>query len=124
MTAGLSEEDIWVELAEFFFLDTEPTSREKEKMIANLKQAGWSAEKTRKVLTEIVAPVAGANLGFLIWPVMGEWAGFDKEMLIQRMRQASAKRSRLPAWNFMVMDWLCKRMLKQLEVESFLKDLS
>ncbi len=88
-----------------------------------LKQAGWNAEQTRKVLIELVAPAAGGNLGFLIWPVIGEWAGFDEDDICERIERRQAARERNPK-GFRLSDWWCARILKALKMDDFLLRLA
>jgi hypothetical protein len=121
--APLTEEALWLLLAELFFLDTEPEDGDFRDAAAALKGAGWTRERARSALVELVAPVAGANLGYLIWPVIGEWAGFDRVFLAARIRRSQALRQRRPRWWFWLSDWYCSRMLRALGVERLLARL-
>jgi hypothetical protein len=76
-----SEQRIWQALAELFFLDNEPQEIDFDNAAGLLKDAGWDRNKTRKMLIEFIAPVAGDNLAYLLWPVIGEWRGFDNSDL-------------------------------------------
>ncbi len=44
------------------------------------------------VLIELVAPIAGANVGYLVYPVIGEWVAFDETWLVTKVRRWQALR--------------------------------
>jgi hypothetical protein len=117
------EQAIWLTLAELFFLDAEPQQADFERALALLREAGWSRKRTRKTLIELIAPTAGANLGFLVWPVIGEWMGFDKASLCSKIHRTAALREKYPKWYFFLSDWWCARMLQDLEVERLLDQI-
>ncbi len=66
----------WLDLAELFFLDFEPDESDFENLAERLQRSGISRNLALKILTEEVAPVAGVNLGFGLYPTIGEWSGF------------------------------------------------
>lgn len=119
----IAEKQIWLALAELFFLDTEPSEMDYERVAGLLKSNGWSREKTERTLIQLIAPNYAANLGFLIYPVIGEWAGFDGKVLESRVVQSQSLRVRYPNWYFSLSDWWCRKMLKALKLESFLNRL-
>lgn len=119
-TAPLTEEGAWLLLAELFFLDTEPGESDFRLAASALKGAGWSRERVRATLIELIAPYAGANLGYLLYPVIGEWAGFDGAFLAARIRRRQSLRQRYPRWWFGLSDWYCARMLRALGLERLL----
>src|SRR5262249_38906123 len=90
--APLSEEALWLLLAELFFLDTEPADGDFRRAADALKGAGWTRERAHTTLVELIAPIAGANLGYLLWPVIGEWVGFDRAHLSAKIRRSQALR--------------------------------
>ena len=117
---GLSpeqEETLWVTLAELFFLDTETDPMGITNARRLLEVAGWDEAQTRRVLVQLIAPVAGANLGYLIWPVIGAWAGFDRASLCAKIRRRAALRALYPEWAFAAQDWYSLRMLRALGAE-------
>lgn len=116
-----SEEALWLALAELFFLDTEPDQREYEMVAVSLQKAGWTRAQTAATLTDLIAPLVGANLGYLFYPVIGAWSGFDAETLIPRIRSLKQKREMHPRWYFMLQDWNSRRMLRILEMDRLLK---
>ncbi len=121
--AEITKKQIWLALAELFFLDTEPSERDYEQVAEFLKSKGWSREKTEQTLIQLIAPNYGANVGFLIYPVLGEWAGFDSKVLEAKIVRTQNLRARYPNWYFTISDWLCRKMLKELNLESFLNRL-
>ena len=123
MRSDSSDEKIWVELAELFFLDTEFDERDFERIAKLLKDSGWSRERTEKTLVQLIAPHVAGNLGHLFWPVIGEWAGFDHDWLCARVRHSKILRTKHPDWYFMISDWWCRKMLRQLDVERLLSRL-
>ena len=123
-SAVQTEENLWLALANLFFLDSEPDQRDFDNMAEMLQQAGWSREYTRTVLTELIAPVSGKNLGWLIYPIIGgEWAGFDLETLIPEIKSMQQKRATRPRWHFMLQDMNSRRMLRLLEIDRLLHAL-
>ena len=122
--ADEQERELWVALAELFFLDTEPQDRDFDHVLRLLEAANWTPERTRATLVHLIAPAVGDNLGFLIYPVIGAWAGFDKAYLCQRVQRLSNRRSEHPKWYFWFSDWYCERMLRKLDMERLLKELA
>ena len=122
--APLSEEQVWVLLANLLFLDTEPLESEFRDAADALKRAGWTRQRVETVLIELVAPIAGANLGYLVYPVIGEWAGFDETWLVTKVRQGQARRKRLPRWWFWLSDRSMARIIRALGAERLLARLS
>ncbi len=121
MDIATTEEALWLDLANLFFLDTEPDERDFLIMAEKVRQAGWTRAQTAAILTTLIAPVAGPNLGYLLFPVIGEWAGFDAETIIPRVRSLKARRETRPHWHFMLQDWNSRRMLRLLEMDRLLR---
>lgn len=119
----LNEEDIWLALAELFFLDIEPTKKDFDRVLNLLRDNNWSARKTEATLVKFIAPHIGVNLGFLIYPTVGEWAAFDKEWLSKKIRQSILLRKNKPNWYFFISDWWCRRILYKLGLEKLLNKL-
>lgn len=117
-----TEESLWLALAELFFLDTEPGPGAYERVAELLQQAGWTRQQTRTVLIEIITPVAGANLGWLVYPVIGEWAGFSPETLLPQLRAMQQKRASRSRLRLYLQDMNSRRMLKKLEADRLLLD--
>ena len=118
------ERELWVALAELFFLDTEPQDDDFDRVLRLLLAAKWTPGRTRATLVQLIAPVAGHNLGFLIYPVIGAWSGFDKIDLCRRIEGLAEKRAKRPRWYFWLSDWYCERMLRKLGIERLLKELA
>jgi hypothetical protein len=115
------EQEIWPALADLFFLDTAVPSQQLRQVAQLLNDRGWSRQQVERTLVELVAPIAGANLGYLIYPSYGEWAGFDPDWLNERIGRRVRLRARLPRWRFWLSDFWCRRMLIQLRWERLLR---
>lgn len=122
--APLSEEEVWVLLADLLFLDTETLESEFRDAAGALNHAGWTRQRIETVLIELVAPIAGANVGYLVYPVIGEWVGFDETWLVTKVRRRQARRKRLPRWWFWLVDRNMARIIRALGAERLLIRLS
>ena len=68
----------WIHLADLLFVDTEWDERWWTSTAQWLRANGFDARAVRAILVHEVAPVAGANFGYLLYPVIPPvWAGFD-----------------------------------------------
>ena len=85
------QQKIWLTLAEQFFLDNEPQEEDFDYAAGLLKDAGGDRNKTRRILVKCIAPVAGANPGRLLWPVIGEWADFDSAHLYKKIQKGCCR---------------------------------
>ena len=72
---------VWVALSEFF-LDTELEDCDYRRIARILAQSPYAEDELRQILRFEVYPVCHWNL----WPVAGEWAGFNQEWLIASIR--------------------------------------
>ena len=117
------DEILWIALAELFFLDTDPDEKNFLRVADLLRQSKWSREQTQEILIKYIAPNAGKNLGFLVYPVIGEWAGFDQDRLCDQIKRSKAMRAKRPGWYFLISDWWCKRILRRLGVERLLIEI-
>lgn len=116
-----SEKEIWVGLSELFFLDDEPQPYQFQRVADLLKNSGVNRRATEQLLIQLIAPIPGANFGYLIYPpVAPEWSGFDRTALCDKIKKRKALRAGLPSWRFIISDWWSKRMLKSLEWERLL----
>jgi hypothetical protein len=111
---------LWLDLAELFFLDTEPSGRDYETLADRLKELGLDRSEVERMLIFEVAPIAGANLGYLLWPVIGEWAAIDQDHLCSLIEGYLARRARRPRWFYLGQDWWMQRMVRRLEPERLL----
>ncbi len=118
----ISEVDkkIWIQLAELFFLDTEMDDLDFKNMADILNLNDWSKQKTEQVLIEYITPVAGANVGYLLWPVIGEWSGFSPDPMVRDIEKIISKRQSKPKYYFLISDWWCKNMLYKLNLKRLL----
>jgi hypothetical protein len=112
--------DVWLELAELFFLDTEHDDAWYEAVAKKLQARGLGKTDVERILICEVAPIAGANLGYLVWPVIGEWAGFDREHLCGKIEGYLDRRARRPRWFYLGQDWWMRRMVRKLAPERLL----
>jgi hypothetical protein len=114
------ENEICPLLADLFFLDTEPQPVWFENAARRLKDRGWSRQQVELTLIEQVAPVAGANLGYLLWPIIGQWAYFDADWLNERIDRHQRLRAVSPRWRVRLSDFWSRHMLKQLKWQRLL----
>jgi hypothetical protein len=114
------QSDVWLELAELFFLDTEHDDAWYQAVAKKLSERGLSKGKVERILIDEVAPIAGANCGYLIWPVIGEWAGFDREQLCSDIETYLDRRARRPRWFYLGQHWWMRRMVAMLAPERLL----
>jgi hypothetical protein len=114
------QDDVWIELADLFFLDTEHPIEFYRRAAQRLRERGMTRTEVERILTDEVAPIAGANLGYLLWPGIGEWTGFDKESMCRRIREHLDRRSRCPQWLYWPLDLWLRRMVKKLQPERLL----
>ncbi len=112
-----NREKAWLLLAELFFLDTEPDERDYQRTAEGLREMGLEREEAEKILLYEVAPVAGVNLGYLLWPVIGEWAGFDAADLCRKIGAYVKRRAARRAWHYFLQDRFMRWMVRQLEPE-------
>jgi hypothetical protein len=110
-------EQAWLLLADLFFLDTEPTERDYQYTAQRLTQMGVGCEEAEHILIYEVAPVAGANLGYLLYPVIGVWDGFDAGHLCGKIGAYVERRAGRPQWHYFLQDGFMRWMVRQLEPE-------
>ncbi len=113
-------EKAWLLLADLFFLDTEPSERDYQTTAERLRQLGLGREEAEKILLYEVAPIAGANLGYLLWPVIGVWDGFDAADLCSKIGAYARRRAGRPQWHYFLQDRFIRWMVRQLEPEKLL----
>ncbi len=113
---------LWLALADLFFLDTEPDEEDYQRVADVLKTAGWNKEYTKSALI-LIAPSVKANLGGVIYSVIGNWSGFDKESLGKRIERRESLREKYPNWYFFLQDVHSKWMLKKLGMQRLLDKL-
>lgn len=115
MTSNSAETDpqIWLALADLFFLDDGHDDAEFDQVAGLLRDHGWSSERTERFLVEYIAPVFAANL----WVVAGAWGTFGEECVKERVGKAIRKRARLPRWWLEFRDWRYRRMIRELDWE-------
>ncbi len=112
-----NSEKAWVLLADLFFLDTEPSDTDWQYTAERLKEMGLGRKEAEEILVREVAPVAGGNLGYLLYPVIGVWAGFDEADIVGRVRLHIGRGARGPQWRYRLEDRFMRWMVRQLEPE-------
>jgi hypothetical protein len=113
-------ERVWLLLADLFFLDTEHSDAVYESAAETLKRLGVKRRDAEDISIYEVAPLAGANFGYLLWPAIGEWAGFDREKLSSAIRSYLRRRASRPRWHYYLQDRWMRWMVKKLESERLL----
>jgi hypothetical protein len=116
-------EEAWLLLADLFFVDTEHPDEFYEAAAERLKRMGVGREDAEAMLIYEVAPVAGANLGYLLYPVIGDWGGFDRESLCRKIRVYLERRAAQPRWHYFLQDFMLRRLVRMLEPEKLLSRL-
>jgi hypothetical protein len=117
------EEEVWVALADLFFLDLETDWADVERVADLLRKNGWSRQEVERTLVELIAPVAGGHGGYPLFPLNGIWTGFDRHWLCDRIAQRRLARSTRPGYRFWLSDWWCRCMLRHLDWEPLLRRL-
>ena len=117
------EDELWLTLAELFFLDTESLESDFARAAELLKKNGWSRSRTEKTLVQLIAPQVASNIGWGLYPVNGEWAGFDGKVLSEKVRRSITLRAARPDWHFTLLDWWYRRLLNQLGMQRLLNRL-
>lgn len=85
-------EEVWVAMADHF-LDTETRHGIAQTALLCVS-AGLSAEEARSVWRDEVSPAVALNL----YAVAGEWAGWDRGFLIERIEHAGRRRAGPFGW--------------------------
>jgi hypothetical protein len=116
-------EEVWLLLADLFFLDTEHPDAFYQTAAERLKRMGLGREDAVAILVYEVAPVAGANLGYLFYPVIGVWDGFDRECLCRKIEAYLRRRGARPRWHYFLQDFFLRRMVRTLGPEKLLSRL-
>ena len=117
------QEEVWLLLADLFFLDTEHDDTAYQTAEESLKRVGLGREAAETMLIYEVAPVAGRNLGYLLWPVIGAWDGFEREPLCRDIRAYLQRRAARPRWRYFLQDRWLRRMVRLLDSEKLLSRL-
>ena len=81
---------------------------------------GLGRKEAGEILLYEVAPIAGANLGYLMWPVIGVWDGFDAGHLCGKIRRYVERRAARRQWHYYLQDRFMRWMVRQLETEKLL----
>ncbi|HUH83981.1 MAG TPA: hypothetical protein VLX85_05195 [Stellaceae bacterium] len=110
---------MWRLLADLLFLDTETLESEFRDAADALNHAGW----TRAAGGDRAHRVGGAHVGYLVYPVIGEWVGFDATGLVAKVRRRQALRKRLPRWWFWLADRDMAWIIRALGAERLLTRL-
>jgi hypothetical protein len=113
-------EQVWLLLADLFFLDTEHPDAFYKSTAERLKRLGVTRQNAENILVYEVAPVAGANLGYLLWPVIGDWGGFEREALFSAIHAYVGRRALRPRWYYFLQDCWSRWMVRKLCSERFL----
>jgi hypothetical protein len=112
-----NREKAWLLLADLFFLDIEADELDFQRAAERLAEIGIKQEEAGEILVQEVAPVAGSNLGYLIWPVIGIWSGFDAADLCGKIGAHVKRRAARPQWRYVLHDRFMRWMVRQLEPE-------
>ena len=86
----------WIRLADLLFVDNEWDERHWESTGHWLRAHGFDARTVRAILVHEVAPVAGANFAYLLYPIIPSvWAGFDDSIAIEIAAHATSPSRRM-----------------------------
>jgi hypothetical protein len=120
LTRKTSEEEVWGELADLFFLDLETGPEDIERVASVLRRNGWSRQDVERTLVELIAPVAARHV---LLPINSIWTGFDRRCLSERIAQRRLARATQPRYRFWPSDWWWRRMMRALDWEQLLRQL-
>lgn len=79
---------VWVAMSELF-LDTELQERDLTRIVGVLAASPYSFDELNSIYHDEVFPVLSANL----LSVVGEWAGFDEDWLVERLSAWKGRKS-------------------------------
>ena len=113
-------EQVWLLLADLFFADTEHPDVFYKSTAESLKRLGVTRKDAGNILVYEVAPVAGANLGYWLWPVIGDWGGFEREALFSAIHAYLRRRALRPRWYYFLQDCWLHWMVTKLGSERLL----
>jgi len=111
---------IWVELANLFFFDQEPTDADYQYVSSLLKDKSWSKEDVLQNVVEFIAPHVASNVGHGFYPVIGLWDGFDEGWLIKKIEHSMIIRQKYPKFYFGLQDKFNTRLVHKLGIERLL----
>ncbi|BDD08040.1 hypothetical protein FUAX_04720 [Fulvitalea axinellae] len=107
-------EPVWIALSEFY-LDTELQDSDFLRIAFTIIRSPYSLEKVEEINKYEVFPVLQSNL--LV--TAGEWTGFDKEWLVNRVQESLAERTafrkRCIEGLFLTLKWMQADNWKKLE---------
>ena len=104
-------EELIVAISELLFLDHSPEEYSYSHVKNLIQKSNIPTKKIEEFTIQYIAPACAPNLGYLIYPVIGAWDGFDKDELIPKIQK---RKKRLPIMN-KVRDGFFKRMIYKLE---------
>ena len=101
-------------------IDTEHPDSLYKSTADRLKRLGVSRQIAENILVYEAAPIAGVNLGYLLWPVIGNWGGFEREALFSTIRSYVRRRASRPRWSYFLQDCWLRWMVTRLGSERLL----
>ncbi|MFT3911365.1 MAG: hypothetical protein QM737_18225 [Ferruginibacter sp.] len=106
---------IWIALSEFY-LDTELQDSDLRRIAFTILDSPYSLDEVKTINKYEVFPILQANL---LSPA-GEWAGFDKDWLVEKILYLIEKKSKISNATteaaYTMFKWMCKDYWKKLEI--------
>lgn len=123
MTSEINIEDripVWEKLSQFY-LDTELDYYDYRQIALTIIKSPFSLEQAKKINRREVFPVLYYNLLFFT----GEWAGFDKDWLVERIVKRSRRRNALAKIGLNIIHGPLKGMYRKhwVEVEKAIAEM-
>lgn len=105
---------IWIALSDFY-LDTELQEATFRYIATKIAESPYSFKKVKEIDKYEIFPVLKNNL----LSVAGEWAGFDEEWLVNRIKESLSKRNTIKKMEientYLILKWMYKDYWEKLE---------
>ncbi|MGB3150415.1 MAG: hypothetical protein WBB27_07095 [Maribacter sp.] len=105
---------IWIALSDFY-LDTELQEATFRYIATKIAESPYSFKKVKEIDKYEIFPVLKNNL----LSVAGEWAGFEEEWLVNRIKESLSKRNTIKKMEiestYLILKWMYKDYWEKLE---------
>ena len=108
-------DELIIAISELLFLDHSPEEYSYSHVKNLIQKSKIPTKKIEEFTIQYIAPVCAPNLGYLIYPVIGAWDGFDKEDLLEKIQKEIQKREKRLSIINKMRDRFFRRMIYKLE---------